>query len=75
MQLFRYMGSAGDWGFPSYMLMWIVPFVLLDLILKGLALWRSSQRKEKWWFVALLLINSLGILPAIYLLTHPNKKK
>lgn len=49
---------------------WLWPFILLDIILKAFALWRSARRSEKWWFVALLLINTLGILPAFYLLTH-----
>ena len=42
-------------------------FIILDLILKGIALFKSAQRDQKVWFVALLLVNSLGILPAIYL--------
>lgn len=54
---------------------WILPFALLDLVLRGLALWRSARKNEQWWFIALLIINSLGILPGIYLLTHPEKSK
>lgn len=54
-------------------------FMILDLILKGFALWRSARKGQKWWFIALLLVNSLGILPAVYLLTNKesrrNKKK
>ncbi|KKS62621.1 MAG: hypothetical protein UV29_C0010G0021 [Candidatus Collierbacteria bacterium GW2011_GWD2_42_50] len=60
----------------------IVILVLSDLILKGVALFKSAQRDQKVWFVALLLVNSLGILPIIYLivngdirLTTPAKKK
>ena len=51
----------------------MVPFAILDVVLKGFALWKSSQRKEKVWFIALLLVNSLGILPAIYLLLKPRR--
>ena len=54
---------------------WIVLFALLELALKGFALWRAAGRKEKWWFIALFVINSLGILPGIYLLTHPEEPK
>lgn len=53
---------------------WLWPFMILDLVLKGYALWRSARKEEKWWFVALLLVNSLGILPGIYLLTHREDK-
>ncbi len=41
--------------------------VLWSVVWKGLALWHSSQRKEPWWFVALLVINTIGILEIIYL--------
>ena len=40
---------------------------LWSLFWKGLALWHSAQRGEYWWFLALLLINTLGILEIIYL--------
>jgi methionyl-tRNA synthetase len=41
--------------------------VLASLVLKGFALWHSAKRGEKWWFVALLLINTIGILELVYL--------
>lgn len=44
--------------------------VVLDLILKGVTLFKSAKRDQKVWFVALLLINSLGILPIIYLIVN-----
>lgn len=60
----------------------VVILVLSDLILKGVTLFKSAQRDQKVWFVALLLVNSLGILPIIYLITNkdirlttPTKKK
>ena len=42
--------------------------VLVSLALKGFALWYAAKRNEKWWFIALLLINTLGILELIYLI-------
>ncbi len=35
--------------------------------LKGIALWKAAQRSQKNWFIALLFINSLGILELIYI--------
>jgi len=43
---------------------------LWELVWKGFALWYSAQRKENVWFVSILVINSLGILPIIYLLMY-----
>lgn len=34
---------------------------------KGLALWHSAQRGAYWWFIVLLLVNTIGILEIIYL--------
>ena len=42
--------------------------VLLDTGLKGWAMWRAARMEKKSWFIALLVINSMGILPAIFLL-------
>ena len=51
------------------MFLWIVlPLVLLELGLKGWALWRAARMGKSVWFVVLLVINSVGILPAIFLL-------
>jgi hypothetical protein len=41
--------------------------MLWSLFWKGLALWHSSQRRQPWWFVILLVINTAGILEIIYL--------
>jgi methionyl-tRNA synthetase len=43
-------------------------FIIIDLVLKGISLWRSARNRQQYWFVALLLVNSFGILPAIYLI-------
>ena len=41
--------------------------ILWSIFWKGLALWHSARRNEPWWFLALLVINTLGILEIIYL--------
>lgn len=48
----------------------VIVLVFSDLILKGVTLFKSAQRNQKVWFIALLLINSLGILPIIYLILN-----
>lgn len=44
-------------------------FVLMLAVvaLKGYALWHAAKRDEKGWFIALLLINTIGILELVYL--------
>ena len=41
---------------------------ILDIILKGWALWRAARMNKSVWFIVLLLVNSVGILPGIFLL-------
>ncbi len=37
------------------------------LFWKGWALWRAARNGSKWWFVILLVVNTLGILEILYL--------
>jgi len=43
-------------------------FLLIIIALKGLALWHASKRDEKWWFIAMLVLNTAGILELVYLI-------
>ncbi|OGH84398.1 MAG: hypothetical protein A2261_02200 [Candidatus Magasanikbacteria bacterium RIFOXYA2_FULL_44_8] len=52
----------------------VMPFIILavvawSLVWKGLALWRAGRKNQLGWFIALLLINTMGILEIVYLLT------
>ena len=44
--------------------------IIWDLMWRGMALWKSGRRNQPIWFLAILIINSLGILPIIYLLIN-----
>ncbi len=35
---------------------------------KGWALWRSGKNDQRYWFVVLLVVNTLGVLELVYLL-------
>lgn len=45
-----------------------------EMVWKGLALWRAGRRNESGWFVVMLVVNTLGILPIFYLLTHKKEQ-
>jgi hypothetical protein len=55
----------------SHLLVLLVAWLLLW---KGLALWRAARRGEKWWFIALLIIQTLGLLEIFYLLVIAPEK-
>lgn len=42
--------------------------VVVELVLKGYALWHAARYSQKAWYIVLLVVNSLGILPLIYLI-------
>ena len=48
---------------------WIMgPLLVWLFFWKGLALWRSARMNHKGWFIALLIINTLGIFEIIYII-------
>jgi len=75
----------GNWGnYNSWQMMgwehssWFgASFGLLliwNIFWKGLALWKSAKNDQKYWFVALLLINTAGILELLYLFVFTSNK-
>lgn len=44
------------------------------LFWKGCSLWIASKNNQKWWFLALLIINTLGILELIFIFFVAKKK-
>lgn len=42
--------------------------LVILIALKGYSLWYAAKRGEPWWFVFLLILNTLGILELIYLI-------
>jgi uncharacterized membrane protein len=63
-------------------LLWILVVVsIIELILKGFAMWKACKKNSMAWFWIILILNTAGILPLIYLLVtwkldqkKPNKK-
>jgi hypothetical protein len=49
-------------------------FIMLEVILKYISLWRSARNDQLAWFVVLCIFNTLGILPLIYLIWFDKKK-
>ena len=41
--------------------------VLLELMLKGVALWRAARMTMPGWFIALMILNTAGIFPLLFI--------
>jgi len=53
---------------------WLIPLIVAwSLAWKGWALWRAARFKHVGWYIALLIINTIGIFEIIYLIVT-NKK-
>jgi methionyl-tRNA synthetase len=47
--------------------MWFLVIITMWILLwKGLALWKAAKRNSPNWFVALLVINTVGIFEILY---------
>ena len=53
----------------------ILILVFWDLFWKGLALWKAARNNQKYWFIALLILNTAGILPILYIFIFQSGKK
>ncbi|MDB5237089.1 MAG: hypothetical protein JWL88_191 [Parcubacteria group bacterium] len=63
-------------GIPPMILTIVLTILAIwALIWKGLGMWHAAQNHQKYWFLAFLIINDLGILEIIYLLWFRNDKK
>jgi 4-amino-4-deoxy-L-arabinose transferase-like glycosyltransferase len=54
--------------FILLILLWTLPW-------KGLALWKSAKNEHKWWFIALLVLNTMAVLEIIYIFFFSKKKE
>lgn len=59
---------------PKFILIFTI-LALWDLVWRGIALWKASENKSKPWFIALLVLNTMSILPLIYVFFFSNKKE
>ncbi|MCH7883003.1 hypothetical protein IIA95_01140 [Patescibacteria group bacterium] len=47
--------------------LWILPW-------KGVALWKAARKTDKWWFIAILIVNTLAILEILYIFIFSKRK-
>lgn len=55
---------------------WITAIVIWDGLWKAFALWHAARNRQLLWFILLVVINSVGLLPMAYLaFFRPVRKK
>lgn len=75
------MNNWGNWGMPfsAGVFFGFGSLIMLALIVwvlywKGIALWKAARAGEKYWFIAILIINTLGILEILYIYVFSKKQ-
>lgn len=48
---------------------------LWDIVWKAVALWKSARKSDKAWFVLILILNTIGILPIAYIFIFSKRSK
>lgn len=55
---------------------WILIIILVwEAIWKLIALWKSARNKHLVWFIVIALVNSIGIIPILYIYVFSKHKK
>lgn len=53
----------------------IVSIAVFDYVLKAIALWIAARKGAKAWFIVLLILNTIGILPLFYIFYFSKQDK
>ncbi|MDA8611397.1 DUF5652 family protein [Candidatus Pacebacteria bacterium] len=54
-------------------LFWIL--LIWTFVWKGVALWKAARNNSKPWFIALLVVNTMGLLEILYIFYFSKKDK
>ena len=53
----------------------LIPVLIWTLAWKGMALWKAGRNNQPYWFVALLVINTVGLFEIVYIMWFQKKRK
>lgn len=56
-----------DIQITSTQIIFITLLATWELIWKGFALWKAGRKNDKLWFILILVFNTAGILPIVYI--------
>ncbi len=72
------MENFSDLGFLKT-LSWLIPVIVIlsiwEAIWKIIALWKSARNDHLAWFICIAIINTVGILPIVYIIKYRKKKE
>ncbi|NLJ81803.1 MAG: hypothetical protein GX330_01585 [Bacteroidales bacterium] len=51
----------------------LILLAIWDLVWKLIAMWKAGRNNQLAWYIAIAVLNTVGILPIVYLLINRNK--
>ncbi len=54
---------------------WLWVLFAWSFIWKGIALWKAGERRERGWFIALYIVNLVGLLDIFYIFFIAGRKE
>lgn len=60
---------------PLIMILLLIPLIIWEAIWKGVGMWKAARNGQLGWFIAILIINSIGILPIAYIYFFQKKQE
>ena len=70
----QFLNVAGYSSMPAGFAILFVLLAIWSLIWKGIALWKAAQNNSTAWYVAMLILNTAGILEIVYIFFFSKKK-
>jgi hypothetical protein len=56
---------------------WLLPLIIILALWEGvwklIAMWKAARNNHLTWFICISLINTVGILPIVYILMQKKK--
>ncbi len=62
-----FINQSGPWKFLLENPLLLILLTAWIIVWKGMALWKASRLSHKWWFIIILVANTIGILEIIYI--------
>ena len=60
---------------PIWLLILTGVLAIWEAVWKIVAIWKSARNNHLAWFICIIVFNTIGILPIIYILMHRNEEK
>jgi len=54
---------------------WFILLLVWESVWKGIALWKAGRNNQLAWYICLLVFNTVGILPMMYIFLFQKKSK